>query len=110
MALNGKKRMFPCPVCTEPREVRETHVDTYLVKASSSAYWACKPHTPKLSRNGLFLVTSWWRVFIATWVHFPRCGVLAQLHHNHRLGLNRARTRNCSPWPRRKKAENGLWP
>ena len=24
MALNGKKRLFPCPVCTEPREVRET--------------------------------------------------------------------------------------
>ena len=24
MALNSKKRLFPCPVCTEPREVRET--------------------------------------------------------------------------------------
>ncbi len=32
MALNGKKRMFPCPVYTEPREVRETKkAKPYLV-------------------------------------------------------------------------------
>jgi len=34
MALNGK-RMFPCPVCTEPREVRETK--------KSKPYLICDP-------------------------------------------------------------------
>jgi transcription elongation factor Elf1 len=34
MALNGK-RMFPCPVCTEPRDVRETK--------KSKPYLICDP-------------------------------------------------------------------